>query len=226
MSNSLQPHGLQPGSSIHGIFQVRVLEWVAIFFSSFQDNFNLLRVNILKIYKEVPASSALAKSFLYSQSMGVSAHSPLTLCNPMDCSPPGSPIFSRQEYWSGYPFPSPEKVTVNWDLIVEKETALCKELAKAGGDVFQAKGTEGVKADSWELGGKTRMMAAVWPWRKLKTYLQGTRGAEGRKVWLGVGGSRWRVVQNEVRQLLREFKAGPWRPGWRMWILFQVYGRQ
>ena len=27
----------------------------------------------------------------------------------MDCSPPGSPAkgFSRQEYWSGYPFPSP-----------------------------------------------------------------------------------------------------------------------
>ena len=38
----------------------------------------------------------------------------LTLCNPMDCSPPGSSvhgilqgIFSRWEYWSGLPFPSP-----------------------------------------------------------------------------------------------------------------------
>ena len=33
-----------------------------------------------------------------------------TLCNPMDCSPPGSSVmeFSRQEYWSGLPFPSPE----------------------------------------------------------------------------------------------------------------------
>ena len=33
-----------------------------------------------------------------------------TLCHPMDCSPPGSPLsmgFSRQEYWSGLPFPSP-----------------------------------------------------------------------------------------------------------------------
>ena len=31
MSDSLQPCGLQPtSSSIHGIFQVRVLEWVAI----------------------------------------------------------------------------------------------------------------------------------------------------------------------------------------------------
>ena len=32
-----------------------------------------------------------------------------TLCNPMDCSLPGSsPMgFSRQEYWSGLPLPSP-----------------------------------------------------------------------------------------------------------------------
>ena len=33
----------------------------------------------------------------------------LTLCNPMDCSPPGSFVhgLSRQEYWSGLPFPPP-----------------------------------------------------------------------------------------------------------------------
>ena len=32
-----------------------------------------------------------------------------TLCDPMDCSPqaPLSMGFSRQEYWSGLPFPSP-----------------------------------------------------------------------------------------------------------------------
>ena len=32
-----------------------------------------------------------------------------TLCNPIDGSPPGSPSlgFSRQEHWSGLPFPSP-----------------------------------------------------------------------------------------------------------------------
>ena len=32
-----------------------------------------------------------------------------TLCDPMDCSPPAPPSmeFSRQEYWSGLPFPSP-----------------------------------------------------------------------------------------------------------------------
>ena len=33
-----------------------------------------------------------------------------TLCDPMDCGPPGSSVhgFSRQEYWSGLPFPPPE----------------------------------------------------------------------------------------------------------------------
>ena len=32
----------------------------------------------------------------------------LTLCNPMDCSPPGSSLHGipRQEYWSGLPFPT------------------------------------------------------------------------------------------------------------------------
>ena len=32
----------------------------------------------------------------------------LTICDPMDCSPPVSSVigFSRQEYWSGLPFPS------------------------------------------------------------------------------------------------------------------------
>ena len=31
-----------------------------------------------------------------------------TLCDPMDCSLPGSSVrFPRQEYWSGLPFPSP-----------------------------------------------------------------------------------------------------------------------
>ena len=32
-----------------------------------------------------------------------------TLCNPLDCSPPGSSVlgFFRQDYWSGLPFPPP-----------------------------------------------------------------------------------------------------------------------
>ena len=39
-----------------------------------------------------------------------------TLCDPIDGSPPGSPVpgFSRQEHWSGLPFPSPMHESENW----------------------------------------------------------------------------------------------------------------
>ena len=53
-----------PGSPIHGIFQARVLEWVAISFS---------KGNYRRKESEV-------------------AQSCLTLCDPTDCSLPGSPI--------------------------------------------------------------------------------------------------------------------------------------
>ena len=45
------------------------------------------------------AAAAAAKSF----------QSCPTLCGPIEGSPPGSPYlgFSRQEHWSGLPFPSP-----------------------------------------------------------------------------------------------------------------------
>ena len=63
MSDSSDPMDCSlPGSSIHGIFQARVLEWVAIAFSN------------------IP--SAAAKSL----------QSCPTLCDPRDDSPPGSPV--------------------------------------------------------------------------------------------------------------------------------------
>ena len=44
--------------------------------------------------------------------LGLVTQSCLTLCDPMDCSlqAPLSMGFSRQEYWSGQPFPSPGDV--------------------------------------------------------------------------------------------------------------------
>ena len=37
------------------------------------------------------------------------------LCDPIDCSPPGSSIhgISRQEYWSGLPFPTPGNLPIS-----------------------------------------------------------------------------------------------------------------
>ena len=42
-----------------------------------------------------------------------------TLCDPMDCVAHQAPLsmeFSRQEYWSGLPFPSPGHLTHAWVL--------------------------------------------------------------------------------------------------------------
>ena len=48
--------------------------------------------------------------------MCAAAKSCLTLCNPIDGSPSGSPSlgFSRQEHWSGLPFPSPMHENEKW----------------------------------------------------------------------------------------------------------------
>ena len=45
----------------------------------------------------------------YAAAAAKSLQSCPTLCDPIDDSPPGSPSlrFSRQEHWSGLPFPSP-----------------------------------------------------------------------------------------------------------------------
>ena len=45
----------------------------------------------------------------YAVTAAKSLQSCPTLCDPIDSRPPGSPSlgFSRQEYWSGLPFPSP-----------------------------------------------------------------------------------------------------------------------
>ena len=34
--------GSPPGSSVYGVFQARILEWVAIFFSNFKDRYDVM----------------------------------------------------------------------------------------------------------------------------------------------------------------------------------------
>ena len=64
-----------------------------------------------------------------------------TLCNPVDCNPPGSSVlgFPRQEYCSGLPFPSPGDLP---DPGIEPESLISPALA---GSFFTASAT-------WEAG--------------------------------------------------------------------------
>ena len=146
------------GSSVHVILQARILEWVAIPFSGDLPDTGIELISCVCrriLYhlshqgnSKIPSAAAAAKSL----------QSCLTLCDPIDSSPPGSPVpgilqartlewvaisfsnawkwkvkvkslshvqlfatpwtaayqappsmeFSRQEYWSGVPLPSPK----------------------------------------------------------------------------------------------------------------------
>ena len=67
-----------PGSSVHGILQTRILEWVAIPFPGGSSQ--------PRDQTHVSCASALAAA------AAKSLQSCPTLCNPIDGSPPGSPI--------------------------------------------------------------------------------------------------------------------------------------
>ena len=93
MSDSLRPtdHSL-PGSSVHGIFPARILEWVTMFSKSFSDP---------GVKSTSPASPALQMdslllshwgSYILNNQFSSVAQSCLTLCDPMDCNMPGIPV--------------------------------------------------------------------------------------------------------------------------------------
>ena len=82
MSDSVWPHRWQPpGSPIPGILQARTLEWVAISFS----NAGKWKVKV----------KSLSRVWLFATPWTAAHQAPPSLG------------FSRQEYWSGVPLPSP-----------------------------------------------------------------------------------------------------------------------
>ena len=83
-----------PGSSVHGIFQARLLEWVAISFSSGSS----------QPKDQNWVSHTADRRFTVWATMYRSSANPWTVL----CQAPLSVEFSRQDYWSGLPFPSPK----------------------------------------------------------------------------------------------------------------------
>ena len=97
-------HCSLPGSSVHGIFQARVLEWGAIAFSrGYSQHRDRTRVfhNVSRCFYPLSHQGSPRRK--------VKGKSHLTLYNPTGCSlwASLSKVFSRQEYRSGLPFPFP-----------------------------------------------------------------------------------------------------------------------
>ena len=71
-----------------------------------QSEFTFLNLTETKIFS--PESGHRQKHALHFQAACSVAQSCPTLCDPMDCSPPGSSVQGRsQQYWSGLTLPSP-----------------------------------------------------------------------------------------------------------------------
>ena len=86
-----------PGSSVHGILQARVLEWVAISVSRGSSKLrNQTQISLIEGRCFTIWPTREATNVLYSQSTEVQfssvTQSCLTLCHPMDCSMPGFPV--------------------------------------------------------------------------------------------------------------------------------------
>ena len=76
------------GSSVPGILQARILEWVAISFSN--------------AWKWKVKAKSLSRVLLLATPWTVAYQAPLSM------------RFARQEYWSGLPLPSPEICYLGW----------------------------------------------------------------------------------------------------------------
>ena len=160
------------GSSVHGILQARILEWVAIPFSGDLPNPGIEPRPLSLQADSLPSEQPGKPAFRYVDQNWLAAAAKLlqscpTLCDPIDGSPPGSPVpgilqartlewvaisfsnawkwkvkvkllsrvrllatpwtaaqqappsmgFSRQEYWSGVPLPSPNWLAVQSNYV-------------------------------------------------------------------------------------------------------------
>ena len=94
LSDSLWPHGPMycslPGSSVHGIFQARVLGWVAI---SFSEHISYWYVSyVICSLQDKQFSTNYWNCWRKTAAAAKSCQSCPTLCDPMDGSPPDSSV--------------------------------------------------------------------------------------------------------------------------------------
>ena len=75
-----------PGSSVHGIFQARVLEWVAIAFSVLLCTLGHHNLSLGTLHKAEQARDA------FKLHGSVQSLRSVRLCNPTNCSTPGLPV--------------------------------------------------------------------------------------------------------------------------------------
>ena len=91
-----------PCSSVHGILQARILEWVAISFSHVKCWWGI------KLHSNIYAETGPFYQWIFKWKKVLVHHLCPTLCDPLDCSPPGSSVSgllqARMLEWVAIPF--------------------------------------------------------------------------------------------------------------------------
>ena len=109
-----------PGSSVHGILQARILEWVAIPFSresSWPRDWTRVSRASGRFFTVWVAREVQWHMLLLLLLLLLSRFSHVRLCATPETAAQQAPRslgFSRQEHWSGLPFPSPMHESEKW----------------------------------------------------------------------------------------------------------------
>ena len=98
-----------PGSSVHGILQARILEWVAISFSHVKCWWGI------KLHSNIYAETGLFYQWIFKwKKVLITCVQLFATPWTVDCQAPLSMEFSKQEYWSGLPFPTQGDLPDPW----------------------------------------------------------------------------------------------------------------
>ena len=98
-----------PGSSVHGILQARILEWVPISLSTGSSQFSLVTQPCPTLSNPMDCSIPGFPVRHQLPELAPAHVHRVQLYDPLGWSPPGSSVhgISRQEHWNGLPFPLP-----------------------------------------------------------------------------------------------------------------------
>ena len=142
------------GSSVPGILQARTLEWVAISFS----NAWKWKVKVKLLSPVQPSATPRTAAYKAPPSMG----------------------FSRQEYWSGVPLPSP---LTKWENINSKVASLMTQLVKNLPAMQETWVRSPVWEDALEKGTATHSSILAWriTWTERPSRLQSMRSQRVRQ---------------------------------------------
>ena len=140
--------GSPPGSPVPGILQARTLEWVAISFSSAWK----WKVKVKLLSRVWPFITPWIAAYQAPPPVG----------------------FSRQEYWSGVPLPSPtnlDSILKSRDITLPTKVHLVKAMVMYGCEGWIIKKAECRRIDAFELWYWRRLLRVPWTARRSNQFI-------------------------------------------------------